>query len=195
MSVKRDKALIKRFASYYKPHRRLFAIDMVCAFIIAGIDLAFPMLSKIGLSDYLPKLDFRGFFIIILIMLGMFILRGGFQYVLDYWGHILGVRMEYDMRKELFNHLQSLSFKFYDKTRTGHIMSRMVNDLNEMTELAHHGPEDIFLSVIMLTGSFGAMMYMNWKLKLAVYLFIPFLIIFTIKQMGKMSAVFKQVKV
>jgi len=195
MGIKRDKILVKRFASYYKPHIRLFTIDMACAFIIAGIDLAFPMLSKIGLSEYLPKSNFRGFFIIIIVMLTMFLARGVFQYILDYWGHILGVRMEYDMRKELFNHLQKLSFKFYDKTRTGHIMSRMVNDLNEMTELAHHGPEDIFLSAIMLLGAFGAMLYMNWKLTLAIYIFIPFLIIFTIKQRGKMSAGFKSVKV
>lgn len=194
-SEKRDRRLLKKFISYYKPHKRLFMIDMFCALMIAGIDLAFPMLTKIGINEYLSQSEFRFFAILVGVILLLFIIRGGFQFVVDYWGHILGVRMEYDMRKELFSHLQSLSFKFYDKTRTGHIMSRMINDLNEMTELAHHGPEDLFLSSIMLIGSFFAMMSMNWKLTVAIYVFVPFLVIFAIKQRGKMSKGFKEVKV
>ncbi len=114
---------------------------------------------------------------------------------MDYWGgHILGVRMEYDMRKDLFAHLQKLSFKYFDQTRTGHIMSRMINDLNEMSELAHHGPEDLFLSAMMLIGSFIAMLTINWKLALAVYFFVPILVWFAIKQRRKMSKGFKEVK-
>ncbi|PKM67552.1 MAG: thiamine ABC transporter permease [Firmicutes bacterium HGW-Firmicutes-2] len=186
----------KKFISYYKPHKKLFILDMLSALVIAAIDLVYPMLSRQVLNDYLPTSDetLRPFLIFIGALLLMYVVRSAFQFIVDYWGHILGVRMEYDMRKELFNHLQKLSFKYYDKTRTGHIMSRMINDLNEMTELAHHGPEDLFLSIIMLVGSFIAMLMIQWKLALAVYLFIPVLVWFAIKQRTKMSNGFKEVK-
>lgn len=167
---------------------------MICAFLIASIDLSVPMLSRYALNDLLSKNQFRTFFLFILMLLGLYLIRSVFQYIVDFWGHILGVRMEYDMRRDLFKHLQSLSFRFYDKTRTGHIMSRMVNDLNEITELAHHGPEDLFLSLIMLIGAFFAMLFMEWRLALAVYIFIPFLVWFAIKQRTKMSRGFKNVK-
>lgn len=184
------------FMNYYKPHWKLFMIDMICATLMVSVDLAFPMLSRLVLNDYLPTevAHLSTFFLFIGFFVLIFVIRTGLQFVVDYWGHILGVRMEYDMRKDLFAHLQKLSFKYYDKTRTGHIMSRMVNDLNEMSELAHHGPEDLFLSAMMLTGSFFLMLSINWKLALAVYLFIPLLVIFAIKQRQKMSNGFKAVK-
>lgn len=187
---------IKKFVSYYKPHKILFALDLSCALMIAAIDLVYPMLSRTLLNDYLPtsESNLRPFFIFIIALVVMFIVRASLQYVVDYWGHILGVRMEYDMRKEFFSHLQKLSFKYYDKTRTGQIMSRMINDLNEMSELAHHGPEDLFLSVIMLVGSFIMMMIVQWKLALAVYLIVPLLVWFAITQRSKMSRGFKEVK-
>ena len=192
--MKKNKKKLKSFISYYKPHKKLFILDMICAFLIAIIDLSVPMFSKYALNELLPNDEFRMFFIFIVSLLGLYLLRSVFQYVVDYWGHILGVRIEYDMRRDLFRHLQSLSLKFYDKTRTGHIMSRMVNDLNEITELAHHGPEDLFLSIIMLVGAFFAMLIMQWRLALAVYIFIPFLVVFAIKQRTKMSKGFKNVK-
>ena len=187
---------ITRFIHYYKPHKKLFFLDMACALIVAIIDLVYPMLSRYALNDYLPVdgRSFRPFIILMASILIMYVVRSAVQFVVDYWGHILGVRMEYDMRKDLFSHLQKLSFKYYDKTRTGHIMSRMVNDLNEMTELAHHGPEDLFLSVLMLIGSFIMMMLIQWKLALSVYLIVPFLIWFAITQRSKMSNGFKEVK-
>ncbi|WP_458786028.1 ABC transporter ATP-binding protein [Vallitalea sediminicola] len=192
--MKKDNKMLKRFISYYKPHKKLFIIDMICAFLIASIDLSVPMLSRYALNDLLPKSQFRSFFLFIILLLGLYLIRSVFQYIVDFWGHILGVRMEFDMRRDLFKHLQSLSFRFYDKTRTGHIMSRMVNDLNEITELAHHGPEDLFLSLIMLIGAFFAMLFMEWRLALAVYIFIPFLVWFAIKQRTRMSRGFKNVK-
>ncbi len=187
---------IRQFISYYKPHKRLFALDIICAFIIAMIDLIYPMISRSALNEYLPTQEshLRPFFMLIGIILVMYIFRAVLEYVVNYWGHILGVRMEYDMRKQLFAHLQKLSFKYYDKTRTGHIMSRMINDLNEMSELAHHGPEDIFLSIIMLVGAFIMMLIVQWKLAIAVYLIIPFLIWFAITQRTRMSKGFKEVK-
>ncbi len=187
---------VKKFITYYKPHKKLFIFDMVCALMIAAIDLVYPMLSRTFLNDYLPETqdDVRPFLIFIGALVVMYVVRSGLQFIVDYWGHILGIRMEYDMRKEFFSHLQKLSFKYYDKTRTGHIMSRMVSDLNEMSELAHHGPEDLFLSIIMLIGSFIMMLIVQWKLALAVYLVIPFLVWFAITQRKKMSRGFKEVK-
>jgi ATP-binding cassette subfamily B protein len=190
----KNKKILKRFISYYKPHKNLFILDMICAFLIAVIDLSVPMVSRHALKKYVAESQFRLFFLTILFLLGLYIIRGIFQYIVDYWGHILGVRMEYDMRRDLFGHLQTLSFRYYDKTRTGHIMSRMINDLNEITELAHHGPEDLFLSLILLIGAFFAMLVMEWRLAIAVYIFIPFLLFFAIKQRTKMSKGFKDVK-
>lgn len=194
MERRSNRYLLKRFVKYYKPHKGLLFLDLVCALLLSAIDLAFPMISKTALNDFLPKSDFRSFFVIVLVLLVLFVLRTFFQFVIDYWGHILGVRIEYDLRKELFDHLQSLSFKFYDKTRTGHIMSRMVNDLNEITEMAHHGPEDLFISVIMFIGSFVAMLMMKWELALAIYVLIPFILLFAIKSRKRMNLGFRQVK-
>jgi len=187
---------IKHFISYYKPHKKLVFIDLACAFLVAGIDLAYPMFARQILIKYLPtnKEMLQTFFIFIGAFILMYVVRSGLQYVVDYWGHILGVRIEYDMRKVLFKHLQKLPFKYYDKTRTGHIMSRMINDLNEISELAHHGPEDLFLSLVMLIGAFIAMLVIQWKLALAVYFFIPILIWFAIRQRTKMARSFKEVK-
>ncbi len=191
-----QKSMMARFASYYKPHKKLFALDMISATVVATIDLVYPLLSRSLLNDYLPDSSsaLRPFAMIIGVIVFLYICRAGLQYVVDYWGHILGVRIEYDMRKELFNHLQKLSFSYYDKTRTGHIMSRMINDLNEISELAHHGPEDLFLSVLMLIGSFVMMLLVQWKLALAVYVMIPFLLVFAVMQRKRMSLGFKEVK-
>lgn len=198
--VKRNQpSKLKVFISYYKPHKKLFFLDIICAFMVAGIDLIFPMLTRKALSDYLPEMGnqtstLRPFLIFIIFLVFLYVIRTAIQFIVDYYGHILGIRMEYDMRKELFSHLQKLSFKFYDETRIGHIMSRMINDLNEMTELAHHGPEDIFISTIMLIGSFIAMLTIEWKLALAIYIFVPILVIFAVFKRKKMSSSFKKVK-
>jgi len=192
--MKFDFSMVKEFGKFYKPHKKLFTIDMVCAFFVAFIDLAYPMLAKYALNDLLPGNEFRSYFVFVLVLLGLYVLRVFFQFVNDYWGHILGIRIEYDLRKELFLHLQKLSFRFYDKTRVGHIMSRMVNDLNEMTEMAHHVPEDVFLSALMLIGSFFAMLYLNWQLALGVYTIVPIMVFFAVKRRKKMSQGFKKVK-
>lgn len=172
---------------------------MACALLVAGIDLMFPMLTRKALQDYLPDIgstngDFRPFIIFVIALVLLYVIRTVFQYIVDFYGHILGIRMEYDMRKKLFGHLQKLSFKFYDKNRTGHLMSRMINDLNEMTELAHHGPEDLFISSVMLIGSFFALLMIEWRLALCVYFFIPILVYFAINRRTKMSRSFKAVK-
>jgi ATP-binding cassette subfamily B protein len=189
------KKLLRVFASYYKPHLRLFVIDMVSAFCVAAIDLIFPMMTREVVGKVLPSGQMRTFWLFMAAMAAIYLIRTGLQYVVQYWGHILGVRMEYDMRRDLFSHLQTLPFRFYDKNRTGHLMSRMVNDLNEITELAHHGPENIFLSTVMLVGSFFMLLSVEWRLALILYLLVPFMAWFAIRYRERMNKSFKDLRV
>lgn len=182
--------MLKRFVAYYKPHLFLFTIDMVCAFLIAGIDLFFPSFTKKALDQYIPQRDLRGLITVSIVLGILFLFRAFFTYVVNYWGHIVGVRMEYNMRKDVFSHIQTLPFSFFDKVRTGKIMSRIVNDLRDITELAHHGPEDLFISLITLIGAFIILMRTDWRLTLIIFTYIPFLVWFGIKKRQKMSRAF-----
>ncbi len=186
--------MIKKFIAYYKPHWKLFAADMVCALFIAAVDLLFPMASRYAMQELLPDKAYAAFFAVVLLLVGSYLLRAGFQYFVGYWGHVLGVRMETDMRRELFTHLQKLSFSFYDRHRTGHLMSRVVNDLFEVVELAHHGPEDLFISLVTLVGAFGILLTIQWRLALLVFLLVPVIILFTARRRLKMNAASKAVK-
>lgn len=186
--------MIRKFIAYYRPHLRLFILDMACAFMIAGIDLVFPRFTTLALDNYIPSGNMRGIVIISVIMAMLFILRAVFNYIVNYWGHVVGVRMEYNMRKDIFSHLQTLSFSYFDKVRTGKIMSRIVNDLREITELAHHGPEDLFISVVTLVGAFVILMQNDWRLTLVVFAYIPFMIWYGIKKRQKMARAFRLVR-
>jgi len=192
--MKTNKNLIKRFIGYYKPHKNLFLLDIFCALIIAIIDLLYPYVSRYVLQNLLPNKEYKAFGIIIIVIIIIFIIKAILEFIINYWGHILGVRMEFDMRSELFAHLQKLSFGFYDKNRTGKIMTRVTNDLFEITELAHHGPEDLFLSLIMLVGTFIILLTIEWKLAVITYIFVPLLVIFALKQRKRMRNSFKTVK-
>ena len=189
------KKLLRIFASYYRPHYKLLILDMICAIFVAMIDLIFPMMTRKITGVILPSGAMRSFWLLVIAMVVMYIIRTIFQYIVNYWGHILGVRMEYDMRKDLFSHLQTLPFRFYDKNRTGHLMSRMINDLNEITELAHHGPEDLLLSVIMLVGSFIMLISIEWRLAIIVYLLVPIMLWFALTYRKRMSNSFKELRV
>jgi ATP-binding cassette subfamily B protein len=171
-----DKSLIRIFVSYYKPHRLLFALDMLCASLIAGVDLVFPMLTKYAIENLLPGRLFRFFFVIIGIMVFIYLLRMGFTYFVTYWGHTVGANIEADMRRDLFNHLQKLPFSFYDNNRTGQIMSRVTTDLFEVTELSHHGPEDLFISLLTLVGSFILVLTIRWEMALTLAVAVPLLL-------------------
>ncbi|NBI05904.1 ABC transporter ATP-binding protein [Senegalia massiliensis] len=186
--------MLRKFASYYKPHKKLFILDMVCAFFMALIDLVFPMVTRELTNDIIPNGKMRELYIITGTLILLFILRALFNYIVDYWGHVVGARMEANMRKDLFSHLQTLPFSYFDKVRTGHIMSRIVNDLREISELAHHGPEDLFLSVIMLIGSFILMFTINVPLTLIVFIFVPLMLFFALKKRKKMNEAFREVK-
>ncbi|HPL53454.1 MAG TPA: ABC transporter ATP-binding protein [Bacillota bacterium] len=184
---------IRRFIAYYKPYKGLFFLDMLCSFTAAGIDLLFPVLVKYLLEQGLSEEAGVAFGIIAKIgalMLAMYILKYFCQYIITAWGHIMGARMEYDMREDIFAHLQKLSFSFYDNNKTGQIMSRIVNDLFDITELAHHGPEEIFISLIKIIGSFFILLSINMKLTLITFAFIPFMMIFAFFYNNKMRSVF-----
>lgn len=186
--------MIRKFISYYKPHMKLFTIDMLAATSIAVVDLIFPLFSRKILNNYIPNNNLRAVMVAVITLVILYFVRALCNYIVDYWGHVVGVRMEYNMRKDLFAHIQTLSFDYFDNTRTGHIMSRIVNDLREVSELAHHGPEDLFLSAIMLIGSFFILMSIEWRLTLLVYTFVPIMVYYAIKKRSKMSKAFKTVK-
>ena len=145
--------MLKRFASYYKPHRRLFYIDMLCALIISACNMFYPIIAKDIINVYVPERDMRRLVLWCCVLLGIYLLKAVMKFIVDYWGHIVGVRIQADMRREMFDHLEKLPISFFDENKSGVLMSRMTNDLQEISELAHHGPEDIFLSVVMLIGA------------------------------------------
>ncbi len=165
--------MIKKFMSYYKPHIKLFILDIVCAFLLAVCNLVYPKIagSIIKSTELSFVLIWSG------ILLGIFLLKAGLNYVIDYWGHTVGVRIQGDMRGELFAHLQKLPYSYYDETKTGSIMSRIINDLFEISELAHHGPEELFISVISIVGALVMVFFINPWLSLIVLVLMPLMII------------------
>ena len=186
--------MIKKFVAYYKPYLRLFILDLVCAFFIAAVDLVYPLISKHALQTLLPAGAFRAFYVWMILLVAAYIVKGAFQFFVTYKGHMLGVYMETDMRRDLFSHLQKLSFRFYDKNRTGSLMSRVISDLFEVVELAHHGPEDLFISIITLVGSVIIMFSIRWELALVITLLVPLLIGFTVMRRKHMGASSRKVK-
>lgn len=186
--------MLKKFISYYKPYKGLFFLDITCAFLLSVTDLVFPMVTRNYINNIIPNKQVRLMFIFGAALLIMYVFRMALEYIIGYYGHVLGVRMEYDLRKEMFSHVQSLSMNYFDNTKTGHIMSRMVNDLNEISELAHHGPEDIFISVIMIVGSFVLLWRINIKLTLITFALIPFMVYFALHFNGKMRKNFRQLR-
>ncbi len=192
--MKFQRSHVSIFLSYYKPHLHLFLLDMACALGIALIDLAFPYLSRLSMQQLLPANLFGAFFAVMGCLLAAYLLRAGMYYIVTYLGHMMGVLIEADIRRDLFGHMQDLSFSFYDKNRTGQLMSRATTDLFEITELAHHGPEDLFISVITLGGAFCLMLTIQWKLALIVFAVVPLFVLFTIFQRRRMMKASVQVK-
>lgn len=186
--------MLRRFVRYYAPYKKLFIMDMICAFFISAIDLAYPLVSKYALNTLLPRGAFRTFYVFMGILVIAYVLKGVFQYIVTYWGHLLGVCMETDMRRDLFSHLQTLSFRFYDQNRTGHLMSRVISDLFEVVELAHHGPEDLFISALTLIGALIVMFSIRWELAVVITVLVPILIWFTAFRRTHMSSSSKKVK-
>ncbi|MGI5856875.1 MAG: ABC transporter ATP-binding protein [Candidatus Merdivicinus sp.] len=187
-------ATIRKFIQYYKPHRKLFFADMLCAFIVAVTGLFYPMIAKNMINDYVPNRNLRLLLIWGGVLLAIYLLKAGLNWFIQYYGHIVGVRIQADMRRDIFRRLQRLPFSFFDEHKTGSIMSRIINDLMDISELAHHGPEDLFLSVIMLIGSFIILCTINVLLTLIIFAFLPFMIWFSVIIRREMNAAFTRTR-
>lgn len=183
---------LKKFISYYRYEPWLFALDMFAASCIAVMDLTFPVFTRILTKDLIPNRELRMIVVLTGAMIALYLVRLGFQYVVNYWGHVVGVRMEYRMRKDLFSHLQTLDVEFFDNTKVGYLMSRIVNDLREVSELAHHGPEDLFIATLMLIGSFAYLSTINLQLTVIVFLFVPIIGWFAMSYRKRMYDAFRQ---
>ncbi len=186
--------MFKRLAYYYKPHKKLFFLDFGSAFLTALMDLFFPAIVSYSINTVLPLGDGPLFAKLMVLLLLFYLVRFVTNYIVHYIGHIMGTRIEHDMRRDLFNHIQTLSFKFFDNTRKGKIISGIVNDLNDISEFAHHAPEDIFIAATTIAGSFIIMAYINFNLALVTFLFIPVLIVFTIIKNIQMKRTFRKMR-
>lgn len=179
---------IKKFARYYKPHLKLFIIDLICAFGVAACNLVYPKVA----GKMIETANLKYVLLFSAILLGIFTLKAFLLYVVTYWGHVVGVRIQGDMRDELFRHLQKLPFSYYDETKTGSIMSRLINDLFEVSELAHHGPEDLFLSVITIIGTLIMVGLINPWLAVIFIIIIPIIIVIAVKLRLSLMEAFKR---
>ena len=189
------KSPIMIFLSYFGNHKKLFAIDVTCAVLIAAIDLAFPLVTRSALYDMLPGQMYKTFFTVMIAVVCSYVLRSFLQFVVAYYGHTFGIRVEADIRKDLFRHMQEMSSDFYDQNRTGALMSRLTSDLFELTELAHHGPEDLLTSTLTIIGALAVMGSIRWELALVVALMIPVFLVVVMamrRSMGRASRAAKE---
>lgn len=168
-----NQSLFRIFLSYFPAHRKLFVLDMTCAFIMAAVDVAFPLVSRYVMYDLLPEKLYRTFFAIMGIVVAVFLVRACMNYIVTYWGHQFGIRVEADIREDLYLHFQNLDFDFFDRNRTGKLMNRLTGDLFEITELAHHGPEDLLISGVTIIGALVVMFAVEWRLAVVVLLIVP----------------------
>ena len=187
---------IVRFARYYKPHMGLFMTDMSCALFMSIVDISYPLISRYALNNYLnvSMPNYTPFFMLMGACVLLYILRTVATYTVTYLGHTLGVSIEADMRRDVFAHLQKLGFSFYDKSRTGKLLSRCTNDLFDVTELAHHGPEDVFISIVTFIGAFVAMLFIEWRLAMLLIFTVPLMLLFVMKLRTHMSRTSRKVK-
>lgn len=165
--------MMRRFFAYYRPYKGLFILDFVCAVIAGLLELAFPLAISTFIDTLLPSGDWKWIVLASCVLLGIYALNMVLNYIVTYWGHMLGINIESDMRSKMFSHVQKLSFRFFDNNKTGHLMGRITNDLNDIGELAHHGPEDVFIAVMTLIGSFSLMAYINLELALITFIIVP----------------------
>ena len=183
------------FLSFFKPHRKLFALDLSCALLVSLIDLCYPIVSRTAMHKLLPEHAFQTFFLVMGVVVAAYILRSFLYFIIGYWGHTFGIRVEADIRSVLFTHMQELSFDFYDHNRTGQLMSRLTSDLFEITELAHHGPEYLFISMVTIVGALVIMFTVEWRLALVVCVMVPIFLIVIMsrrRSMGRASVFVKQ---
>ncbi|MBT2764648.1 ABC transporter ATP-binding protein [Paenibacillus sp. ISL-20] len=184
--------MIRKFFSYYRPYKGLFILDFTCAVIAGLLELAFPLAVSKFIDDLLPSQDWPLILIACIFLLSIYALNTALQYIVTYWGHMLGINIETDMREKMFSHIQKLSFRFFDNNKTGHLMGRITNDLNDVGEVAHHGPEDVFIAVMTLLGSFSLMAYINLELALLTFIIVPLMAWLIIKFGSRMTTTYRQ---
>lgn len=187
--------MFKKFVSYYKPHWKLFTADLIAASLMGAIDLIFPVASRKVLNEYLNTDNIHMLYIIAAIMIGFFILRFFFSYFIGYYGHIMGIRIESDMRRDLFHKLQLMDYQFYDKNKTGVLVTNLTTHLHDISEMSHHAPENLFIAELMLVGSFIMLGLINWQLTLIIFLFMLLLVLFSLYRRKKMLERFAETRV
>ena len=190
----KNKSEMQIFLSYFRPHRKLFLLDMVCALAIAVIDLAFPFISRWCMYKLLPDNAWRTFWTVMVVVFCAYILRSVFTYIITYWGHTFGVRVETDFRHDLFQHIQELSYAYFDNARVGQLMSQLTSELFDITEFAHHAPEDIFISTVTIIGALIIMFTIQWKLALVIAVTIPIFLLVVWKCRFSMQNASRNVK-
>ena len=184
--------MIKRFFKYYKPHRKLFIMDLICSFSISVCNMFYPMIARNIMNDYVPNHNLQLLITWAIVLAAIYATKCVLTFIVGYWGHVLGVRIQGDMRRDLFRHVERLSFAFFDENKTGTVMSRIVNDLFEVSELAHHGPEDLFNSFLSIVGALIMLCLINPFLSLIVLCYVPLMIFFAAKARKKMSNAFDE---
>ncbi len=184
--------MFKRFLSYYKPHKKMMTLDMLAALMISVTGMIYPVVTNKMLQDYIPKQRYNYIIGAGVLVLVLYIIRLLLRYFVQYYGHIIGVRMQSQMRKDLFNHLQRLPYKYYDNNETGKIMTRITSDLFEVVELAHHGPENILISSVMIILSFSYLATINWILTLIIFACVPILVVVTVHYRKAMKEAFTE---
>lgn len=187
--------MIKKFISYYKPYKKLFILDLIVATIATICSLIYPMMTRVLINETIPNKEIKVIGIFAIILMLLYLIKAGCCYFMQYFGHLVGVGMQADMRRDMFNYLEELPNSYFDNNRTGDLMSRMINDLMEISELAHHGPEDLFISIVMFLGSFIILSTINIPLTILVFAFVPFIVIFTLKKRKKMNDCFMETRV
>jgi len=187
--------MIYRFIQFYKPYKKLFFADMICALFVALADLFYPMIAKNIINDYVPNANVRLFLVWAVALLMIYLIKAGLNYFIQYYGHVMGVRIQGDMRETMFRHLQKLPFSYFDENKAGSIMSRLINDSMDISELAHHGPENLFLSLIVLMGSFVILCTINVSLTLIIFLSLPFVVALAVLMRKRMSRAFTKMRV
>ncbi len=183
---------LKRFIKYYKPHRKLFFFDLICSFTISVCNMFYPMIARNIMNDYVPNENLRLLITWAIVLACIYALKCLLTFIVGYWGHVLGVRIQGDMRRDLFRHIETLPFSFFDENKTGNVMSRIVNDLFEVSELAHHGPEDLFNSFISIIGALVMLGLINPWLSLIVVCYVPFMVLFAAKARNRMNKAFDE---
>ena len=186
--------MIRKFISYYKPYKGLFILDMTAALLVAAADLFYPTIARRIINEFVPDRNLQMLIQWALILLGIYLIKVGLQFFIQYMGHVMGTRMQGDMRRDLFVHLQKLPLTFFDENKTGTIMSRIIYDLFDVSELAHHGPENLFLSVVLFVGSLAIMLSIHVGLALILFAFVPLVVLFSVFMRSRMNRVFKKTK-